>query len=612
MIRLLCLLCLLLGTATSALAEQSSGALWRVHRVLRTPEARLDQAQAEAWLHRAARITQTAISFEGRSCRVVPQITTLQAGILLATLQTTPAQAGIPDQELQRIETGCDIPGFETMLALQDGQFVLLHEGTLLFLTRDSREPQRLRTIDLPEAGLRLSLPEAVRILEPGAEPGQGLGFWYELAPLQGLGESGRRPFVHGPALRQRAALRAGEPWGAPGDAVPGSMRAVTLGNGTALAYTVLRPGLQPCSLAFQQHLVLYRAGLVLHLVLVAAPERLVRENPGYFSQQDCEARPHWDLERNMDQAFWSALNREGLGGLAQQWQEAQQTLLRQSEVRGTPTAPSFLATSHEPCRSLPPRIWNSEFPGAVLVPEQTFALALPYGLPGGETPGRFCLATLELGQTQRQILVRDGMLEAALQPLAALRQRTRALALDDLNADGLPDIVAMLESPGPDGQWQPDNRVYLSRPTPAAPERERLSWQPASGYERRIRHLPTAAAVLQELRGLRAALEAMVGQELELVGTVEQQFGSLVLVPETMEQPMRLLLQATEPLSPPELHVPGQRAWIRARILDAEDSQGLLTLFLEIQEARLLEERLLDSLLQESQPSRLSATPRF
>ncbi len=588
--RLLVVLLFMLLPAVAAAMPQ--GNVWRVARAVPAADTSLDAAHIQTWIGKTARITQTAISFEGRTCRVTPGISQMQAGVFLAAHQLTPKDLGIPEETLEIVDTGCDIPGFQTLLALKDGRFLMLYENVFFILEKHEPEARQTQEIVIPEAGVRLQLPAAVHTLSPEEAPKNGLGVWFQATPLHELPErrSSVYPYDRTQALLDRAAMASGDMGLTPPDAVPGSVGLENVRGVPVKTWLQLLSGDDPCSLRFRHTLVLYHAHWVLRLALEAAPAPIVGENPGYFSSSKCGDTPHWNLDQGMEKAFWGALRNNGASGTAGLWNQTWNAMLQHIEFSAPSGRPSFLGKNNDACRSLPPGAFASLSPDAALVPQQTFALRFPYGLPG---PGGVrtlgladtCLATLSMEQGDRLAVTAGGGLLEPLPQTDAPQWRTRALGVEDLNDDGLPDIMAVMQSLGPDGP-QPDDQVYFSRPAPSEPGG--IRWQTSPLYTAKIQKLPTVADVRDTVRSMRAALDLMVGEKLELVGSLEQQFGSLVFVPEMVEQPVRYII-FNDSGNSLAMQEPGQRAWLRARVVTAEDLFGPLTLQLDVLEYKLL-----------------------
>lgn len=600
-LRLLALL-LLLVLPAAALGE-TPGGVWRVQEVVLGPEATMTRDQAEQWLDKPARITQTAISFEGRSCRVTPEITRVQLGVFLASRQTTPSELGVEDGLADLVDTGCDIPGFQTMLALPDGRFVALYQGAYIFLDKGTAPAGSMQAISEPEAGFSLELPDTVRILAPWGEPESGLGFWYETALLEELGP-GSYPFDQSIALRDRAALAAaslGEEASGflPPKALPGSQQLLelpkparpALGPAWGKTWAVLRP--DKCSVSFTLVATLYHQGRVVQFGLAAAPQTVIQENPGYFAATNCQEAPHWSDEQ-AQAAFWSMLRNDRATGLAALWSTTFAAMLDSLEL-SRPVAPSFLGSSHEGCRALGPEVFASRLPGAVLVPEQTFSLELPDTAGAQTLPQGLCLVTLQQGDTQLQALTAGDRLLQVLAPPDGGSLVTRALGVDDLNADGLPDVVVVASRDADSPAARPDNRIHFSRPD--APKAAGLQWLLSPSYSEAIRTMPTVADAIQTVRAMRAALLDYVGRGLQTAGSVEEQFGSLIFVPESMPEvapdlePRPLRCTIFDPDGQPdELRETGRRVWLDARVLEAEDALPPLTLLLQVLDHKPLE----------------------
>lgn len=602
----LLVLCLFLALQTLEAAGQETGGVWRVQEVVLGADAAMNEEQAAAWLDKRVRISQTAISFEGRTCRVTPDISRVQVGIFLAAQQTTPQELGVEDGLAELVDTGCDIPGFQTLLALPDGRFVSLHKGAFMFLVKDDTPRVPLQEVDIPEAGLRCSIPETVRILAPGDIPEQGLGFWYETAPLHEL-DDGAYPFNLRQALLDRAALAANDTneteiaeiaetaasrSDGAGLPVPlafkASQQPLELPDAMELSWGkryALLQGETPCSVRFVQAMVLYHAGWVTQLAVTAAPETIINENPGYFDTQQCQQAPHWSQQQGQA-AFWSMLQNDRASNLAAAWDQAFATLLQTLELR-TPKGLSFLAKDNAPCRSLPADTYAQRFPKAFIVPQHSFRLVVP----GNENIQELCLLTLTNAEGEHQVLTAGNRL---LQPLEhpGAATATRALGVEDLNSDGLPDIIVVSRAPADDALADPEstrfaNRVYFSRRSPDSPAGMR--WQFSATYSAAIADEPTVPDAALVIRAMRQELRRSIGQNIQIQGTVEEQFGSMVVMPQNGSEPLRCLLVAPDPL-PEVLRSPGQRVAITARILEAEDAWPPLTLRLQILQHSLVQ----------------------
>ncbi len=546
----------------------------------------MDEDEARSWLGKTMRITQSGMTFEGRGCRVTPEIEKVETGVFLASMLTSPADVGIEAESMDLVRTGCDIPGLETLLALPDGRFVLLHQGVFMFMRKAREQPPELRDVEIPDAGVVLRLPKSVRLVTPYAATGPGLRFWYKAAPLADLEGQGQYPFTRVDALRDRAALAIGDFGVTPPQSLPSAKSLVKIGETPVKTYVVLDTG-QPCGVVFRRMAVFIHQGWVVQLALSASPEPVMAENPGYFQAQDCGQTKGQAWRQGMDAAFHQALEQGGVHGLAEQWRTTFEDMLAGLELRAPRQDAGFLASDHGPCRAMSPDLLAQRFPDHYLVREQTFALHLP--AQSGETLSA-CLATLSDGLSNRlTVTTQGGILDTPL-PQPGPGSQVRAIAVQDINFDGLPDFLVMLENSLSSGKARFPNTLYCSRDSRTGPK-----WLGAPDYARAIQGLETVAQARKAVTDLRQRLQRQVGREMELVGALVREErpdeDSWVLLPEVTEIPVRYVILYLPPV-PPDRGQPGERLdriWARTRILQAEDAPPPLTYYLEILELKVL-----------------------
>lgn len=586
---------LLLFFAMHLCAAEAQGNVWRVQEVFLGPEAEMTQQQASDWLDKRVRITQTAISFEGSTCRVTPEITRVQAGIFLAAQQITPQELGIEDGLVELVETGCDIPGLRTLLALADGRFVSFYKGAYIFLQKADSPPEEKQEVSLPESGISLELPASVRITSPWESPEQGLAFWYETAALHEL-HDGTYPFDARKALRDRAALAAAsrgiDAAGIlPTAALTTSQQLLDLpGNASSWgkSYTVLQD--PPCTVRFVLVATIYHAGRVTQLGLAAAAAEVIQENPVYFTDNACQGGPAWAKDQGQA-AFWSILRNERASGLAAEWHQVFSSMLENLRLF-TPERFSFLDQEHTVCRKLPAEIFTSSLPGAQIVPGQTFSLVVPDAPAEAAALQDLCLLTLQQQGVQLQAVTTDERLLQVLDGPEGGETETKALGVADINEDGLPDIMSLATHTPPLGQPEPDNRIFFSQGSIRS--LQSLHWLLSPTYSAAIRDKQDVAQSLAQARAMRRDLRLFIGLQFEGAGWLEEQFDTLVFVPESMpdfvDVPVRCVIFEPEQL-PEAIREPGRRLWIKARVLQAEDMLRPPTLLLDILEHKSLDE---------------------
>lgn len=142
----------------------------------------------------------------------------------------------------------------------------------------------------------------------------------------------------------------------------------------------------------------------------------------------------------------------------------------------------------------IPPEPLARGFQGKVMVSEQTFSLELPwYGpacfvtlaQPGGVATGPHSYVMLYSGQTLALLQPGPGM------PL------TRAVAFEDLNNDGYPEILLIIDNLAARGVRYRDNKVFWSMPQPNGGVR----WAERPEVTARIADAPDVKALRQRLR---------------------------------------------------------------------------------------------------------------
>lgn len=607
---------LFLGFCVQAMAAATpgSGSVWRIIDYRIPKAATLTPEQAQAWLGKTARISQTSISFEGRTCRVTPVIQKIRAGVLLAAYNTTPAELGIPNQgdaPADVVDTGCDIPGFETMLSLPDGRFVLIYKGAFFFLEKNpppSVDKGSQQDFGVPEAGLKAALPQGVRMYAPRQTPagnGSGLGLWYEALPMSRLKDNAPFPFRFKDALLLRAALaaQAKEAQGQAGiasllqqiapQAVTGKGQPVALNdNALGLSFYSLHIQDTDCPL-FRASALFFRNGWLTQIGLEAPPGTVIRENPGYFTTAPpasaCAGGQVWGREPDMERAFYSAMGKGTLPGVAGQWRKTFQELLQSVTLR-PPRGGGFMAADHTPCSEVTPV-------AGTLLPSHSFGIKIP-GL------GSACLLAIDTGEGDVLRITTTGGLNILLDPAATVafgapiddtlqNLRIQAIGVDDLDADSLPDIIAILQGSTQSGAPLQANRIFFSR-APAYDAANALpTWQSDPAYDAAIAELPTVADVKTRVTALRAALDAKIGDTVRLqgiIGNTTADYATVLPLAASdanggafAAEEFRLLLAKGRILAADGTQLPlpatGAALDITARVLEAEDLFGPMRL---------------------------------
>ena len=485
-------------------ASGEPGALWRITGFTLSPQAGMDKDEAKTWVGKTIRISQTSLDFEGKSCRITPEIKQIETGVFLAGMDTTPNEMGITAEHLDLVKTGCDIPELETLLALPNGRFVLLNDGVFFFMEKADTLRQAQRTVDIKEAGVSLGLPKSVRLVPPNEEKGAGLRFWYRAAPLSELDSTGEYPFNRVAALRDRAALVASDFGITPANSLAVSEMLEKLPDDTPVKIYSQTRTKSDCGVRFRNMAVFFHQGWVVQLALSAASETIVKDNPGYFESCDTPQGPAWTWRQGMDAAFHQALANGSVSGLAAQWQETFDNMLAGIELHTPQSTRVFLLQDHSPCRTMLTDSLQERFPDHYIVPEQSFALQMPLKSLGARThliPA--CLTTLSDGLSNRLVITVQGGVLNIPTPQPPTGDIVRAIAIQDINEDSLPDLIMMMEAPHAQMKARYPNMVYCSRIFNTGPE-----WLSVPDYGRMILGLETAIQARKVLSDVRSELK--------------------------------------------------------------------------------------------------------
>jgi hypothetical protein len=109
--------------------------LWTVSGYVLGKGFSRDEQAAKALLFKPLDINDTEIIFDGQACQGVSfqEKTVNAADYLASTWQTTPADLGIDDQEVQVFKTYCSLPGFQEYMRLGDGRLIVPINGVFFF-----------------------------------------------------------------------------------------------------------------------------------------------------------------------------------------------------------------------------------------------------------------------------------------------------------------------------------------------------------------------------------------------------------------------------------------------------------------------------------------------
>jgi len=125
-------------------AESSAGAggsgvgmrvLWKVSDYKMGPAPVWGEKEARAMLFKPLDMTETAIIFDGKSCRNVTfkKETRKAKDYFASAFQTTPQALAIAEDVVEVITTNCDLPGFGEYLRLKDSRLVIYLNGVFFY-----------------------------------------------------------------------------------------------------------------------------------------------------------------------------------------------------------------------------------------------------------------------------------------------------------------------------------------------------------------------------------------------------------------------------------------------------------------------------------------------
>lgn len=181
----------------------------------------------------------------------------------------------------------------------------------------------------------------------------------------------------------------------------------------------------------------------------------------------------------------WVFQVRQGDAVLAEREFEVYAPDAAKPDIRpATERGAGFVAKEHGLCRGLNPTTLRGLFPGRTLVPEQSFALRAPL-------LGECCFLTLADGASSdaHALVTPQGQVLARFEPWAM--GKTKAVSFEELNGDGLPEIVILTE---PRDEGLP-NRVYWSLAYGRA-----ASWAAHELVDRDLAKLRRASEIFERL----------------------------------------------------------------------------------------------------------------
>lgn len=582
----------LLFAASPVLAAE----IWSVDSYKLTDVSAMSEPVAAAWVGKQAQIGETSIAFDGKSCLIKTRTHEVDAASFITTrVGVRPETVGITERDINLVETGCTIPGFETIISLGDDKLALLYRGVFFFLSRQSVTPKqaarriavsrKLLQKPFPEAGITLKYPEGTALVSPHSDHKlPGVSMWIATEKVSALDNSGA-PLTRKEAERDQEALKHGGFGEDIGNAVPGSKKAIPLkSGGYAKTYAVLSR-YEACDVTCLLTAVIYNQGYRVEISVAANASAIRDENPDYFTRAECGEHQHWDHRRNAADIFYRDLATGRLGGLAGTWFQTFHTVLTHLGVaEAQPLAAKaeadkiFLDSDQAVCRTIPAAVYAKEYPGYALVLDRTYSLKLP-------TLGQVCFLTLENKKSQTFAVASQGKILSNLRPASTNHWTVRDLAFEDLDADGLPEIIALMVDKGPDGESYAENEVYWSR---KAANGER--WEPDTRFTREVRNLNDMGRVLQRLKSMLASALKDGDKGIELVGQIVEEGVYLTFVPQQESKDIVYNVAKLPPSLDADYDDILQRELsIRARVLRSETAQGVTTLHIELLEYKIL-----------------------
>lgn len=108
---------------------------WTVSGYKRGNNSPWSEKDARAMLFKPLDMTETTITFDGKTCRDVTfQKEKLKTKEYLASaFQTTPESLGIAEETVEVVKTNCNLPGFDQYLRLKERRLVIHLNGVFFF-----------------------------------------------------------------------------------------------------------------------------------------------------------------------------------------------------------------------------------------------------------------------------------------------------------------------------------------------------------------------------------------------------------------------------------------------------------------------------------------------
>lgn len=122
------------GPAAPAQAV-SMRVLWTVSGYRQGKGSQWSEREAASFLFKPLDMTQSEITFDGRSCKGVrfQREQVAAARYLPLAWRVTPQELGLADREVEVVRTDCTLPGFQEYLRLSGNRLLIQVNGLFLF-----------------------------------------------------------------------------------------------------------------------------------------------------------------------------------------------------------------------------------------------------------------------------------------------------------------------------------------------------------------------------------------------------------------------------------------------------------------------------------------------
>jgi hypothetical protein len=124
------------SSVPTARGDVSMRALWTVSQYTIGKNTLWGEKEARSMLFKPLDITETSITFDGKTCRGISFKKEKQKAkeYLETVFHTTPQTLGIAEDEVEVVKTDCNVPGFAEYLRLKDRRLVIYLHGVFFYL----------------------------------------------------------------------------------------------------------------------------------------------------------------------------------------------------------------------------------------------------------------------------------------------------------------------------------------------------------------------------------------------------------------------------------------------------------------------------------------------